>query len=147
MFADTLPDPDRHADFYAGTVTKRAIAWIIDTVIILAICVVILPFTAFTALFFWPVFYITIGFLYRWITMAGGSATLGMRLASVSFLDRAGRPFDAGSAFLHTLLYTLCISSVIPQLISIGSMLVTPRGQSIPDLILGSVCVNRAART
>lgn len=146
MFSTALPDPDRHADFYSGTAMKRGLAWIVDTAIILAICVLILPFTAFTALFFWPVFYITIGFLYRWITMARGSATWGMRLVSVSFLDRTGRAFDAGSAFVHTALYTVCISSIVPQLISIASMLVTPRGQSIPDLILGSVCVNGAAR-
>lgn len=146
MFAQALPDPDRHADFYSGTAMKRGLAWIVDTIIIVAICVMILPFTAFTALFFWPVFYVTIGFLYRWITMSRGSATLGMRLASISFLDRDGHPFDAGSAFLHTALYSVCISSILPQLISIGSMLVTPRGQSIPDLILGSACINRAAR-
>ncbi|MFT4151291.1 MAG: RDD family protein [Paracoccaceae bacterium] len=144
--ADTLPDPARHAEFYSGTATKRGLAWLVDTAVILGICLLILPFTAFTALFFWPLFYITIGFLYRWITLARGSATWGMRLASIRFLDRDGRPFDTGSALLHTALYSVCISSILPQLISIASMLVTPRGQSLPDLILGSVCINRAAR-
>lgn len=145
-YADALPDPDRHAEFYSGTAIKRGFAWIIDTVIIMTLSVVILPFTAFTALFFWPIFYIAIGFIYRWITLSGGSATLGMRLLSIGFRDRTGRPFDSGTAFVHTALYTLCISSLIPQLISIGAMLMTDRGQSLPDMVIGSVCINRAAR-
>lgn len=150
MFAadlnDHLPDPAHHADFYRGTVAKRAVAWAVDSVIILGLCLMILPFTAFTALFFWPVFYVTIGFLYRWATIGSGSATLGMRLAAVRLVDRQGQPFDGGQAFLHTALYTLCISSLLPQLISIAMMLLTPRGQSLPDLVLGSVCLNRQAR-
>lgn len=145
-YADALPDPDRHAAFYDGTATKRGLAWLVDTVVIMGLCLLILPFTAFAALFFWPLFYVVVGFVYRWVTLSGGSATLGMRLASIRFLKRDGQPFDAGSAFLHTMLYSLCISSVVPQLISIGAMLTTPRGQSLPDLVLGSVCVNRAAR-
>jgi uncharacterized RDD family membrane protein YckC len=142
-----LPDPDRHAEFYAGTVTKRAFAWLIDSLIILAICLFILPFTIFTALFFWPVFYITIGFFYRWATMSGGSATWGMRMMAVGFLDRNGRRFDAGTAFVHCAIYSLCLLSFVPQLLSIGSMLMTERGQSLPDLVLGAVCINRAANT
>ncbi len=149
MFAtdlnDLLPDPERHADFYRGTVAKRAIAWVADSAITLGLCLLILPFTAFTALFFWPVFYLVIGFVYRWATLSGGSATFGMRLAAIRFLDRTGRPFDSGQAFLHTALYTLCVSSLLPQLISIGAMLATPRGQGLPDLVLGSVCINRQA--
>lgn len=140
-----LPDPDRHAAFYSGTAIKRGVAWIIDTVIVAAMAVVVLPLTAFTALFFWPLFYVCIDFLYRWATLSSRSATWGMRLMSVGFRDRTGRPFDAGTALVHTALYTLCISSVIPQLLSIGAMLTTKRGQSLPDLVIGSVCINRAA--
>lgn len=146
LYADALPDPDRHAEFYSGTATKRGLAWLVDSAIIVAVCLMILPFTVFTALLFWPVFYLTVGFLYRWITLSRGSATLGMRLVSVSFLDRQGRPLDSASAFAHTALYTLCISAMVPQLISIGAMLTTPRGQSLPDLVLGTACLNRAAR-
>ena len=144
-YAQTLPDPQQHAEFYSGTVTKRAFAWLIDSLIILTICLCILPFTIFTALLFWPIFYVTIGFFYRWATMSGGSATWGMRMMAVSFLDRNGRRFDAGTAFVHCALYSLFISSLLPQLLSIGAMLTTERGQSLPDLVLGAVCINRMA--
>lgn len=144
-YVDALPDPDRHSAFYSGTAIKRGVAWIIDTVIIFTMAAIILPFTAFTALFFWPLFYVCIGFVYRWATLSNRSATWGMRLMSVGFRDRTGRPFDGGTALVHTALYTLCISSLIPQLLSIGAMLTTKRGQSLPDLVIGSVCINRAA--
>ena len=38
--------------FYRDVPMKRLFAWVIDTIIILIMCVLILPFTAFVAAFF-----------------------------------------------------------------------------------------------
>ena len=140
-----LPDPERHADFYADVPLKRAIAWIVDTVLILALTLLALPFTGFLALFFVGGLFLVIGFLYRWVSLARRSATPGMRLMAVQFRDGQGYDFDGGTAFAHTLGYTLSMAFVFPQLLSVALMLMSQRKQGLTDLVLGTVVINRAA--
>ncbi len=142
---NTQPDPDRHAEFYSGVAFKRGLAWIVDTIFVTLIVVVIALITALTALFILPLVWLAVGFLYRWITLSGDSATWGMRLMSIKFLDRYGQRFDAGTAFLHTLGYSMSMAFVLPQIISVALMMVTRRGQGLTDMVLGSVAINRSA--
>jgi uncharacterized RDD family membrane protein YckC len=142
----TLPDPDHQAEFYADVPIKRALAWVVDSILIAIITMVVVPFTLFLSLFFLPLLYLTISFLYRTISLARNSATPGMRLMAIEFRDRTGARFDLGTAFLHTLGYTLTISTVLPQLLSMGLMLTTARGQGLTDLVLGTVAINKPAR-
>ncbi|MCA3447677.1 MAG: RDD family protein [Rhodobacter sp.] len=142
----TLPDPDHQAQFYADVPLKRALAWCVDAILIALVTVVVVLFTLFLGLFFLSVLYMTISFLYRTISLARHSATPGMRLMAIEFRDRTGARFDLGTAFLHTLGYTLTISTVLPQLLSMGLMLTTARGQGLTDLVLGTVAINKPAR-
>jgi len=139
-----LPDPDRHAAFYDGVVLKRALAWGVDTILVTLLVALITLFTAFTALFFLPVLWLTVGFVYRWVTLSGRSATWGMRLLGIELLDRTGMRFDAATAFAHTLGYTLSMAFVLPQVISVGLMCLSRRGQGLTDMVLGSVAINKA---
>jgi uncharacterized RDD family membrane protein YckC len=142
----TLPDPDHQAEFYADVPIKRALAWVVDAILIAIVTMVVVPFTLFLSLFFLPALYLTISFLYRTISLARHSATPGMRLMAIEFRDRTGAKFDLGTAFLHTLGYTLTISTLLPQLLSMGLMLTTARGQGLSDLVLGTVAINKPAR-
>ncbi|MFY8147233.1 MAG: RDD family protein [Rhodobacter sp.] len=142
----TLPDPDHQAGFYADVPIKRALAWVVDAILIAIMTMVVVPFTLFLSLFFLPLLYLTISFLYRTISLARHSATPGMRLMAIEFRDRTGAKFDLGTAFLHTLGYTLTISTLLPQLLSMGLMLTTARGQGLSDLVLGTVAINKPAR-
>ena len=142
----TLPDPDHQAEFYADVPIKRALAWVVDAILIAIMTMVVVPFTLFLSLFFLPALYLTISFLYRTISLARHSATPGMRLMAIEFRDRTGARFDLGTAFLHTLGYTLTISTLLPQLLSMGLMLTTARGQGLSDLVLGTVAINKPAR-
>jgi uncharacterized RDD family membrane protein YckC len=142
----TLPDPDHQAEFYADVPIKRALAWVVDAILIAIITMIVVPFTLFLSLFFLPALYLTISFLYRTISLARHSATPGMRLMAIEFRDRTGAKFDLGTAFLHTLGYTLTISTLLPQLLSMGLMLTTARGQGLSDLVLGTVAINKPAR-
>jgi uncharacterized RDD family membrane protein YckC len=142
----TLPDPDHQAEFYADVPIKRALAWVVDSILIAIITMVVVPFTLFLSLFFLPLLYLTISFLYRTISLARNSATPGMRLMAIEFRDRTGARFDLGTAFLHTLGYTLTISTLLPQVLSMGLMLTTARGQGLTDLVLGTVAINKPAR-
>ncbi|MCH2163034.1 MAG: RDD family protein [Marinovum sp.] len=141
----TLPNPAYHPEFYDSVAPKRAIAWVIDTVAIAILCLFIIPFTAFTALFFLPFLFLVVGFVYRVITIAAGSGTWGMRMMALELRDQDGRRLDFGQAFLHTLGYTLSIGIVLIQVVSVVLMLSTERGQSLTDMVLGTVMLNRRA--
>jgi hypothetical protein len=112
-----LPDPEFQAEFYRDVPAKRLFAWVVDTFAV-----------AVRA------------------TLTSGSATWGMRLAAIEFRRIDGSRFDAITAFLHTLGYTLSISSVLPQLASMVLMATGPRAQGLSDLVLGTVAINRVAR-
>lgn len=140
------PDPVINADFYEGVAAKRALAWVFDSVLNGFLVALILPFTAFLGLLFLPFLWLVVGFAYRVLTLTGGSATLGMRLLSIQFRTHEGRAFGFGDAAVHTTIYTVSMAFVFPQIISAGLMVLSPRGQSLGDMLLGSVAINRPAR-
>ncbi len=140
-----LPDPDGKPEFYADVPVKRLIAWAVDSILIALICAVIVPFTAFTALFFLPFLFLVVGLIYRIATLAGRSATPGMRLMAIEFRTFDGKRFDLGMAAVHTVLYTVSVSMVFPQIISIILMLTSARAQGLSDHFLGTAALNRAA--
>ncbi len=138
-----LPDPVREPAFYQGVVTKRALAWVVDAGVTLLLCLLILPFTAFTALFWWPVLWMTVGFLYRWASLAGGSATWGMRLMALTIRERDGAPLSGATALAHTVGYSVSLAMFPLQVISVALMVVRGRGQGLTDVILGTAAINR----
>jgi len=137
------PDPDTQPQFYTGVPTKRLVAWILDMVLIVLICLAILPFTAFTGIFFFPFLMLIVGFLYRVATLTGGSATWGMRLFSLEIRQGDDRPLDGATAFLHTLGYSVSLALPVLQLISIVLMLTSARRQGLTDMVLGTVALNK----
>ncbi len=140
-----LPDPSLHPQFYASVPTKRLIAWLIDLVLIVALCVLALPLTGFLGLFFWPLMLLVIGFVYRVVTLATGSATWGMRFAGVELRGPDGARFDLSLALAHTVGYTISFAIPILQAISVVMMLTAARGQGLTDTFLGTTALNRRA--
>ena len=138
-----LPHPDARPEFYSGVPLKRGVAWVVDAVLIALLTAVVVPFTAFLGLFFLPALYLFLGFLYRWVTLARGSATPGMRLAAIEFRDRFGDRFDSGTALLHTAGYTFSVMAFPLQFVSIALMLISARGQGLTDHVLGTTALNR----
>ncbi|MEO1789664.1 MAG: RDD family protein [Pseudomonadota bacterium] len=139
-----LPDPDRASEFYDGVPTKRLVAWIVDILIIGILTAAILPFTAFLGVFFFPFLYAVMSFLYRWVTLARGSATLGMRVMSIEIRNRMGERLDSATAALHTLGYAISVAMAPAQLVSIVLMLISSRRQGLTDHVLGTAAINRA---
>jgi len=140
-----IPDPLSQPDFYADVPAKRLIAWVADTVLVALICLLILPFTAFTGILFFPALMLVVGFAYRVVTLARGSATWGMRLTAIEFRTLSGARFDLTLAFLHTLGFTVSCAFFPLQVVSIVLMLTTARGQGLSDHLLGTVALNRRA--
>lgn len=142
MSSDYAAVPDFDPRLYDGVTIKRGLAWVFDVVVIAVLCALVLPFTAFTGIFFFPALMLFVGFFYRWFTLAGSSATWGMHMVGIRFRDLHGAPFSSGLAFAHTLGYTISITIAPLQLISIILMLATPRGQGLSDLVLGTEAIN-----
>ena len=137
------PDPDIQPQFYDGVPSKRLLAWIVDTIIIMVLTLVVIPFTAFIGLFFLPLLYLVVGFAYRTVTLSRSSATWGMQLMAIELRTRDDTRFDLNTAFLHTLGYTISIAMPLLQVISIVLMLGSERRQGLSDMILGTVALNR----
>jgi uncharacterized RDD family membrane protein YckC len=140
----SLPDPETQPEFYSDVAMKRFFAWVLDTVMIALITRLVVPFTAFTGLFFFPFLMLIVGFAYRVVTLAGGSATLGMRVFAIEFRQANGERFTLMMAFLHTFGLSVSFALTLLQVVSIVLMLTTARGQGLTDHLLGTVAINKA---
>ena len=140
-----LPDPVYQPAFYTSVPTKRLLAWGIDTVIILAFCLLIGVLTVTLAFWFFPVLVAFVSFVYRLVTLSTRSATWGMRLMSIEFRRDDGLKFDFATAFLHTLGYMISFGFMLLQIISMVLMVTSARGQGLTDMVLGTTALNQRA--
>lgn len=124
---------------------KRLLAWIIDVVLIVGMCIIIGLLTFGIGFFLWGLVYLAVGFVYRMTTLTRKSATLGMRFAAIELRRHDGQRFDRQTAALHTLGYYLSMSTVVVQMISLVMMFTTARGQGLVDMVLGTAAINRKA--
>ena len=138
-----LPDPDHQPDFYRSVTTKRFFAWVFDTVVIILLSLIAVVFTAFIGAFFFAALYLLVGFVYRTVTIASGSATWGMRFVGIELRDARGARLDGSLALAHTLGYTVSMAFPVLQVISILMMILGSRGQGLTDAVLGTVALNR----
>lgn len=141
---DHLPCPDRQAEFYDGVTLKRGLAWVIDVVVIWVIAL-LLSLLSIVGLFVIPMVVLVVGFLYRWVTLARGSATWGMRLMAIEFRNPWGERLSQSQAALHVTGYYIAMSTLVLQVISVGLMMISDRGQGLSDMVLGTVALNRRA--
>ncbi|TDK50791.1 RDD family protein [Antarcticimicrobium luteum] len=140
-----LPDPFDQPQFYDAVPAKRLIAWLIDSVVTFVLCLGVVLATAFVGLFIWPLLFAVLGFAYRVVTLAAGSATWGMRFAGIELRDAHGARLDLGQAVAHTAGYTISLAVPVLQVISVVMMLTGARGQGLSDTVLGTVALNRRA--
>ena len=144
-FTTGLPDPHREPEFYAGVLTKRALAWVVDATVIIVLTFLAGIVTLSVAWFLAPVFLLGIGLVYRIATLVGGSATWGMRLMGIELRGHDGERFDGLQAVLHVLGYYGSMAFFLPALASVAAMAVTDRRQGLTDMLLGSTAINRPA--
>ena len=138
-----LPDPVTKPQFYTGVLAKRAAAWVFDVVLVGILCVIIVPFTVFTALLFFPFLMLVVGFIYRWFTIASKSSTWGMRLMGIELRDHDGLRPDSQSALMHTAGYSFSMAMAPLQLVSVLMMLLSDRKQGLTDHLLGTTAINK----
>jgi uncharacterized RDD family membrane protein YckC len=138
-----LPDPLTKPQFYTGVLAKRAAAWVFDVVLVGILCVIIVPFTVFTALLFFPFLMLVVGFIYRWFTIASKSSTWGMRLMRIELRDHDGLHLDSQSTLMHTAGYSFSMAMAPLQLVSVLMMLLSDRKQGLTDHLLGTTAINK----
>ncbi|MBV1867520.1 MAG: RDD family protein [Marinosulfonomonas sp.] len=141
--ASGLPDPHHQSEFYADIPTKRLFAFLIDSVIIGLICTLLIPLTGFLALFFLGLLGLIVSLIYRIVSLVSRSATPGMRIMSIEFRTHEGHRLPPPLAIIHTLAFTVSMSMVVPQVISIILMLTTDRAQGLTDSLLGTAVINK----
>lgn len=139
----SLPDPVAEPAFYRSVPTKRALAWCVDAVIIGVMSLMVLPFTAFTGVFFFPALMLFVGFFYRWFSLSSASATWGMRIMAIEIRGPWGERLDSRAAFWHTAGYTASVVMAPAQLVSILFMGLSERGQGLSDMVLRTAAINR----
>ncbi|MEM9850634.1 MAG: RDD family protein [Pseudomonadota bacterium] len=142
---DRLPDPELDAQFYEGVIFKRLIAWLIDVVVVLAACVALLVVSLGVLAIVITFLGFAVNLAYRIWGLTVWSATIGMRVTGIELRNRDGERFTQGDAALHTGIYVLVAVSGLGLLAHIAAMLLTARGQGLPDLLLGTVAINRPA--
>lgn len=141
-----LPDPELRPEFYEGLAFKRFMAWLVDLLLVGILVALVVLFTIGIGLFFLPVIWAVIDFCYRVIALSGKGATPGHRLMGIEFRDRLGHRVNFGASVLLTLGYLVSTGFIIPQLISAVMVMVSPRAQSLTDVVLGTAAINRPAR-
>ena len=147
-----VPHPHDRPDFYQTVPFKRAVAWVIDVCITAILSLpLLLPLLLLGIVLIFPLLLIPallaiVGFFYRWMTLAGGSATLGMRFMAIELKEVDGTPLSGSTAFWHTAATTLCFAICPLQLVSAAAMLLTDRGQGLPDMVLRTTMLNKTAR-
>lgn len=142
-----LPDPERDAQFYEGVPLRRFMAWVIDVLIVLAIGVPLATLFGIVTLFagfaLFGLIVAGVGFAYRTLTLASGSATWGMRFTGIEFRRHDGSRFDGVTALMHTALYAVCMSVFVLQLVSCVTIVGSRYRQSLGDMLLGTTAIHR----
>jgi len=140
------PHPTTQPLFYENVPTKRLMAWAVDAGIIATMVLCVIVLTAGFGLFFFAFLVFSISTAYRIITIANGSATLGMRFFAIELRTTNGQRLDLQLAFWHTAGYVISCMMAPLQLISIVLMASSVTGQGLTDRFIGTVMLNKRGR-
>jgi len=145
-----LPDPSTAPELFAGLLTRRASAYIIDvilmSVLVLAISLVgtILGFFTFGLAWVSLIFAIPAAIVIYYAATLGSArrATVGMQMMDIVLTPTRGQPLDGWMAILHALVFWITIWICWP--VTLLFALFTPRRQMIHDFIMGTLMVRRS---
>jgi uncharacterized RDD family membrane protein YckC len=140
----SLPDPAFQPEFYADVPMKRVLAWAVDAVLILILTGIVLALTLFIGVLILPVIYFAVSVAYRTVTLTRFGATPGMMLVALKLRGLDGSRPDQRVALGHSLIHSLAMIFVVPQIVSVAMILLTPYKQGLHDWIMGTTVLNKA---
>ena len=152
---DGAYDPYANPGLFGGVLTRRALAFLIDLIVISIPVILAVIFIAVFGLvtlglgwgLFWLVSPATViwPIVYYGMSLGGPhSATWGMRVMNLQMRTLSGSPgyFVLGCA--HAVLFWASVSFLTPLVLVVG--LLNGRRQLLHDLVLGTVVVNNSAQ-
>jgi len=148
-------DPIANPELFDGVLACRAIAFIIDVIIIAlpvvgaALFIFLLGFLTFGLgwILFWPLHALAViwALLYYGFTLGGpASATLGMRVMDIEMRTWYGAPAYFVLGAVHAVLYWISVSALTPLILLVG--LFNSRRRLLHDFVLGTVVINNPSR-
>ncbi len=142
----SLPDPIKQPEFFEGVPFKRFVAWMVDLAFIGVIAAVIATLPLFIGWFFIGFIFFAVQLVYCITSITRQSATPGMWLMNIELRGREGHPLEGGEAALHTITFLVSMMFVVPQIITLALILVSPRGQGLHDMLLGAIVINKPSK-
>jgi len=147
---DNLPDPATAPELFEGVLMRRAMAWVIDSAIIVGISVGVMLVGLLAGLLTLGVGWLALPFIVPIAILAYYAATLGsparstigMRAFDLVLTPVRGRPLDGWAILIHPILFWLTVWISWP--FSLLFALFTPRRQMLHDLIVGTLMLRRS---
>jgi len=148
-------DPAVNPELFAGVLTRRLFAFLIDLVVItvplVAAWIFILIFGLITLGLGWALFWllspasVVWAVCYYGLTLGGtASATLGMRVMGVEMRTWYGAPAYFVLGAMHAVVYWITISVLTPFIVLVG--LFNARRRLLHDMLVGTIIINNPAR-
>lgn len=145
-----LPDPVSNPELFQGLLARRAVAYLIDLVILglmaFVVAIVGLVLGLFTFGLGWlaiPVLLVLGTFGYYAATLGSPArATVGMQMMDIVLTPARGAPLDGWAILIHPIVFWLTVWISWPFAILFA--LFTPRQQLLHDLITGTLMVRRS---
>jgi len=149
-------DPFVQPELFRGVLTRRAIAFVIDLVVlavpVVLACLFILVFGVVTLGLGWALFWLvwpaTViwSLLYYGATLGGpNSATIGMRMMDLELRTWYGASGYFVLGAVHGLCFWISVSVLSPLVLLVG--LFNSRRRLLHDVLLGTVVINNSVRT
>lgn len=140
-----VPTEDWRA--YSGVLSRRVVAFIIDYMLVLLLCIpaaVIIFFLGILTLGFgfmlYPAMFFVVAILYFGMTLGSSAqATLGMRAVGIAMARLDGQRIDFLISTAHIVLFWVINSILTPLILLAG--LFTERSRLIHDFLLGTVTI------
>jgi uncharacterized RDD family membrane protein YckC len=139
-----VPDDSRA---YEGVLTKRIMAFIVDYLLILLLCIpaaiVLFVFSIITlglGFMLFPALFVLVAIPYFGFTLGGSSqASPGMKMMGLAMTRSSGRQVDFLLSTVHIVLFWIVNSILTPLVLLVG--LFTERSRLVHDFLLGTTIV------
>ena len=149
-------DPVTNPELFEGVLTRRALAFVIDVIIItipvLLAGLFVLLFGVFTFGLGWFLFWLMPPAATIWAICYYGmtfgspaSATIGMRVLDLEMRTWYGSPCYFLLGAVHAIAFWITASALTPLVLLVG--LFTPRRRLLHDMLVGTVVINDPARS
>jgi uncharacterized RDD family membrane protein YckC len=149
-------DPWLQPELFRGVLTRRAIAFLIDLVVLSIPVILAVMFIAVFGLVTlglgWALFWLVSPASVIWAVIYYGaslggphSATMGMRVMDLELRTWYGAPSYFVLGAMHAVLFWISVSVLSPLILLVG--LFNGRRRLLHDVILGTVVINSSVRT